>query len=211
MFVLEQEEYKRENIDWKFIDFGLDLQPTIELLEKPVGGVFAMLDEECWFPKATDKTFVEKLFQMCTDSPKLIKPDFKRQREVPVDFSISHYAGRVDYNSNKWLTKNMDPLNENVVQLLQASTDQFVALLWKDAGDVVGMSALGDNAGESAFGATRIKRGMFRTVSQLYKEQLLKLMETLNHTNPNFVRCIIPNHEKKVLYISSVYLYLLSS
>ena len=50
---------------------------------------------------------------------------------------------------------------------------------------------------ESAFGA-RTRKGMFRTVGQLYKEQLNKLMQTLNNTNPNFVRCIIPNHEKKV-------------
>ena len=34
MFVLEQEEYKREGIDWEFIDFGLDLQACIELIEK---------------------------------------------------------------------------------------------------------------------------------------------------------------------------------
>ena len=51
--------------------------------------------------------------------------------------------------------------------------------------------------GETTFGS-RTRKGMFRTVGQTYKEQLFKLMQTLNNTNPNFVRCIIPNHEKKV-------------
>lgn len=38
MFVLEQEEYKKEGIDWEFIDFGMDLAACIELIEK-VGSV----------------------------------------------------------------------------------------------------------------------------------------------------------------------------
>ena len=49
---------------------------------------------------------------------------------------------------------------------------------------------------DSSFG--RQKKGMFRTVGQLYKEQLTKLLVTLRNTNPNFVRCIIPNHQKRV-------------
>jgi myosin heavy subunit len=34
MFILEQEEYEREGIPWTFIDFGMDLQDTINLIEK---------------------------------------------------------------------------------------------------------------------------------------------------------------------------------
>lgn len=188
MFILEQEEYQREGIEWKFIDFGLDLQPTIDLIDKP-GGIMALIDEACWFPKATDKTFVEKLVLEHITHPKFKKTDF---REV-ADFAIVHYAGKVDYSAAKWLMKNMDPLNENIVSLLQASQDPFVVNIWKDA-EIVGMAhqALTD----TQFGA-RTRKGMFRTVSHLYKEQLAKLMDTLRNTNPNFVRCIIPNHEKR--------------
>ncbi|VVC92827.1 unnamed protein product [Leptidea sinapis] len=188
MFILEQEEYQREGIEWKFIDFGLDLQPTIDLIDKPMG-IMALLDEECWFPKATDKTFVEKLVSAHSVHPKFMKTDFRGV----ADFAIIHYAGKVDYSASQWLMKNMDPLNENVVSLLQSSQDPFVCHIWKDA-EIVGMAQQAMT--DTQFGA-RTRKGMFRTVSQLYKEQLTKLMATLRNTNPNFVRCIIPNHEKK--------------
>lgn len=194
MFILEQEEYQREGIEWKFIDFGLDLQPTIDLLEKPMG-VLALIDEECFFPKATDKTFIDKLVAQHSTHPKFQKPDFR----ADADFSLIHYAGKVDYCAAQWLMKNMDPLNENVVSLLQASSDPFVATIWKDA-EIVGMGATASS--DTMFGS-RTRKGMFRTVGQLYKEQLTKLMATLRNTNPNFVRCIIPNHEKKAGKIDS--------
>lgn len=36
MFVLEQEEYKKEGINWAFIDFGMDLLACIDLIEKVI-------------------------------------------------------------------------------------------------------------------------------------------------------------------------------
>ncbi|XP_030063973.1 myosin-10 isoform X2 [Microcaecilia unicolor] len=196
MFILEQEEYQREGIEWNFIDFGLDLQPCIDLIERPANppGVLALLDEECWFPKATDKTFVDKLSQEQGSHSKFQKP---RQLKDKADFCIIHYAGRVDYKADEWLMKNMDPLNDNVATLLHQSSDKFVAELWKDVDRIVGLDQVAGMA-ETAFGAAyKTKKGMFRTVGQLYKESLTKLMATLRNTNPNFVRCIIPNHEKR--------------
>lgn len=97
MFVLEQEEYQKEGIEWKFIDFGLDLQPTIDLIEKPMG-ILALLDEECWFPKATDKTFVDKLVSAHNMHPKYVKSDFRGS----CDFSIIHYAGKVSQMNDRF-------------------------------------------------------------------------------------------------------------
>ncbi|KAK1877210.1 Myosin-10, partial [Dissostichus eleginoides] len=125
----------------------------------------------------------------------------------------------VDYKADEWLMKNMDPLNDNVATLLHQSTDKFVGELWKDDIQTFQRASFYDNVSglqeapvdrivgldqvsgmnETAFGAAyKTKKGMFRTVGQLYKEQLSKLMATLRNTNPNFVRCIIPNHEKRV-------------
>ncbi|XP_037641027.1 myosin-10 isoform X4 [Sebastes umbrosus] len=200
MFILEQEEYQREGIEWNFIDFGLDLQPCIDLIERPAHppGVLALLDEECWFPRATDRSFVEKLSTEQGTHPKFFKP---KQPRGEADFSIIHYAGKVDYKAHDWLVKNMDPLNDNVASLLHQSSDNFVSELWKEVDRIIGLDQVstGENSGPVNFGAAglKTKKGMFRTVGQLYKESLTKLMATLRNTNPNFLRCIIPNHEKR--------------
>lgn len=57
-----------------------------------------------------------------------VVPDFK----ASAHFGIKHYAGRVDYLVDDWIVKNTDPLNENVVSLLQSSTDSLVCQIWKD-------------------------------------------------------------------------------
>ena len=82
MFILEQEEYKKEGIVWKFIDFGLDLEASIELMEKPMG-ILPMLDEECIMPKATDATFLSKLNGIHQGKhPKYQKPSAKSTKHL---------------------------------------------------------------------------------------------------------------------------------
>lgn len=54
-------------------------------------GILSLLDEECWFPKATDKSYVEKLAKEHQKTAKFKKADFRAKG----DFNIAHYAGEV--------------------------------------------------------------------------------------------------------------------
>merc|ERR1711868_128948 len=75
MFVVEQEEYVKEGIDWVMVDFGMDLQAAIIMFEKPMG-IWAILEEETLFPKSTDKSFEDKLkAQHLGKSAPFAKPD----------------------------------------------------------------------------------------------------------------------------------------
>lgn len=91
-------------------------------------GILSLLDEQCLFPKATDKSFVEKLIVNHKKHAKFVMPEMRDRS----DFAVVHYAGRVDYSVDKWLIKNMDPINDSVVSLMQNSKNPFVAQIWRD-------------------------------------------------------------------------------
>ncbi|KAI9497703.1 P-loop containing nucleoside triphosphate hydrolase protein [Zychaea mexicana] len=189
MFVLEQEEYKKERIDWSYIDFGLDLQPTINLIEKanPIG-ILSCLEEECVAPRGTDKRFLEKLNKVWNTG----EGDAKyKPRRFDEGFIVTHYAGRVEYSTKGWIDKNKDPLNEDVTRLLARSTQPYVARLFEDY--------LTDNEKSTDMTLTKLRKGTgsFRTVGQRHKQQLLALMCTLESTHPRFIRCILPNDRKR--------------
>ncbi|XP_031419236.1 myosin-7-like isoform X1 [Clupea harengus] len=186
MFILEQEEYKKEGIEWEFIDFGMDLQACIDLIEKPMG-IMSILEEECMFPKASDATFKAKLY----DNHLGKSNNFQKPRNVKgrpeAHFSLVHYAGTVDYNINNWLVKNKDPLNETVVGLYQKSSMKVLSTLFANYA--------GADAADAAKGKKK-KGSSFQTVSALHRENLNKLMTNLRSTHPHFVRCLIPNETK---------------
>ncbi|KAJ8259937.1 hypothetical protein GJAV_G00175190 [Gymnothorax javanicus] len=129
MFVLEQEEYKKEGIEWEFIDFGMDLAACIELIEKPMG-IFSILEEECMFPKASDTTFKNKLFDQHLGKAAAFQKPRPVKGKAEAHFSLVHYAGTVDYNINGWLDKNKDPLNDSAVQLYQKSSLKLLGHLY---------------------------------------------------------------------------------
>nr|XP_023023710.1 myosin heavy chain, muscle isoform X22 [Leptinotarsa decemlineata] len=194
MFVLEQEEYTREGIVWQFIDFGMDLAACIELIEKPMG-ILSILEEESMFPKATDKTFEEKLnTNHLGKSPNFQKPKPPKPGQQAAHFTLGHYAGNVPYNITGWLEKNKDPLNDTVVDLFKKGSNKLLVEIFADHP--------GQSGGAAEKGRGK-KGGGFATVSSAYKEQLNNLMTTLRSTQPHFVRCIIPNELKQPGVIDS--------
>ncbi|XP_053197101.1 myosin heavy chain, fast skeletal muscle-like [Scomber japonicus] len=191
MFVLEQEEYKKEGIEWEFIDFGMDLAACIELIEKPMG-IFSILEEECMFPKASDITFKNKLYdQHLGKSTNFQKPKPVKGK-AEAHFSLVHYAGTVDYSITGWLDKNKDPLNETVVQLYQKAGLKLLAFLYCSYASTDETTGTGATAKKAA----KKKGSSFQTVSALFRENLGKLMTNLRSTHPHFVRCLIPNESK---------------
>merc|ERR1712128_370644 len=188
MFVVEQEEYLKEGIDWVMVDFGMDLAAAIIMFEKPMG-IWAILEEESLFPKATDKSFEEKLKASLGKLPVFLKPQSKTDPRA--HFAISHYAGIVSYNVTNWLEKNKDPVNDTVVEIFKSTSKcALLVHLWRDHPGQPTTAPKDD-------GKKKKKGGGGKTVSSVYLVSLGELMTTLYSCEPHFVRCLVPNTHKK--------------
>ena len=186
MFVLEQEEYVREGIDWANVDFGMDLQKCIDMFEKPMG-LLAILEEESLFPKATDASFAAKLHENL-----LGKCDnFQKANPRPdpnAHFAVVHYAAIVSYNLTGWLEKNKDPLNDTIIELFKNGSNDLLKLCFKDHPG---------QPTEEVKKQGRVKKGGGKTVSSFFKSQLDDLIRVLYATDPSFIRCVVPNTHKQ--------------
>ncbi|XP_031270660.1 myosin-9 isoform X2 [Pistacia vera] len=170
VFKMEQEEYTKEEIDWSYIEF-VDNQDVLDLIEKKPGGIIALLDEACMFPKSTHETFANKLYQTFKTHKRFVKPKLSR-----TDFTISHYAGEVQYQSDHFLDKNKDYVVPEHQDLLSTSKCPFVAGLFPPLPEETSKSS------------------KFSSIGSRFKVQLQQLMDTLNSTEPHYIRCVKPNN-----------------
>ncbi|GAU25942.1 hypothetical protein TSUD_16800, partial [Trifolium subterraneum] len=170
VFKMEQEEYTKEEIDWSYIEF-VDNQDVLDLIEKKPGGVIALLDEACMFPRSTHETFAEKLYQTLSSNKRFSKPKLSR-----TGFTINHYAGDVTYQTDLFLDKNKDYVVPEHAALLSASNCSFVSGLFPPLPEET------------------MKSTKFSSIAAQFKQQLQSLLETLNATEPHYIRCVKPNN-----------------
>ncbi|CAG7905393.1 unnamed protein product [Brassica rapa] len=169
VFKMEQGEYEKEEIDWSYVEF-VDNKDVVDLIEKKPGGIIALLDEACMLPKSTPETFSEKLYQTFKNHKRFIKPKLTRS-----DFTLVHYAGEVQYQSDQFLDKNKDYVVAEHQDLLNASKCSFVSGLFPPL-------------------PKASSKSKFSSIGARFKLQLQQLMETLNLTEPHYIRCVKPNN-----------------
>ncbi|XP_071710089.1 myosin-9-like [Rutidosis leptorrhynchoides] len=184
VFKTEQEEYSKEEIDWSYIEF-IDNKDVLDLIEKKPGGIIALLDEACMFPKSTHETFSHKLYQTFKSHQRFFKPKLSRS-----GFTIAHYAGEVQYQSEQFLDKNKDYVVPEHQDMLTASKCFFISSLFPP---------LPEEATKSSN-----KSSKFSSIGSRFKLQLQQLMETLNMTEPHYIRCVKPNNLLKPAIFENV-------
>lgn len=140
-------------------------------------GVFAILEEESMFPKATDQTFNEKLnINLLGKTPCFIKPKPRMKQllfcpviilgwlfilyafiiiakpgQAEAHFSCVHYAGTVPYNITAWLEKNKDPLNDTVVDTYKKGSNALLCEIFADHPGQSGGKDEGGGKGNDSF------------------------------------------------------------
>ncbi|KAG8223286.1 hypothetical protein J437_LFUL001563 [Ladona fulva] len=207
VFKLEQEEYMKEEIEWKFIDF-CDNQPCIDLIESKLG-ILDLLDEECKasvihkfvkepemiplnMPKGTDQSWADKLFERCAKSKHFSKPRFSKSA-----FLIRHFADDVQYESAGFLEKNRDTVVEEQIEVLRTGQNKLLAKLFGDEmPEKQKLNVPHKVKIVPASKAATLSKQHKRSVGSQFRESLQMLMCTLNATTPHYVRCIKPNDEK---------------
>ncbi|CAH8389372.1 unnamed protein product [Eruca vesicaria subsp. sativa] len=173
VFKMEQEEYTKEEIDWSYIEF-IDNKDVLDLIEKKPGGIIALIDEACMFPRSTHETLAEKLYQTFNGHKRFTKPKLAR-----TDFTICHYAGDVTYQTELFLDKNKDYVVGEHQSLMNSSECSFVSSLFPKPRE------------ESS------KSSKFSSIGSQFKQQLQSLLDTLSTTEPHYVRCVKPNNVLK--------------
>ena len=152
------------------------------MFEQPKTGMWAVLNEECVVPKGTDKGFTEKLLDAHKKNAEVIAT--VKGKSAGEGFCIKHFAGDVTYSTGQWLNKNKDPLNGDLMVLMQFSNNSVLKELF---------SAEAAPAGAGG----KFKSNKFKGIISAFCTGLDQLYAVLDSSALHFVRCFKPNDAKK--------------
>ncbi|DAZ99842.1 TPA: hypothetical protein N0F65_008585, partial [Lagenidium giganteum] len=176
----EQEEYTREGISWQKINF-FNNQIVCDLIEdQKTHGIFPLLDEQCAIARLSDLELIERY-----DSTHHKNPHYIKSRIRGPNFTIQHYAGKVEYDVTLFFEANVDTFFNDLHRGMSTSNIDFVRELFND---------------------TRTEEDKLKrppSTSQQFRAQVASLLEKLDGCNPHYIRCIKPNEKKAPLVVNT--------
>ena len=166
-----------------------DNQECLDLVEgtKP-SGILAMLDEEIRVPKGDDKSYLSKITKKFNKKHDYFVVKMKKRDQ----FAIRHFAGEVFYAVKGFMEKNKDQLSQLIVDTMKSSDNNLLFRLF-NANHRRGSQAL------FKLQDTKKKKKKKKTLGGEFRHNLNALMDSINATHPNFVRCVKSNSAKKAL------------
>ncbi|CAM9539103.1 unnamed protein product, partial [Phaeothamnion confervicola] len=193
-FKTVQVEYDKEGIPWSHVDYA-DNAEVLSLIESRMG-VIAILNEECLRPRGSDESFTSKLATLHADHPAFWRSKLSGKWE----FGVKHYAGTVSYTAEGFIEKNKDAIGDDVTGLLRGSSNPLLpaAAVAAEAAAAAGGGGPAATAAGHAPGhhrrATSTLAGS--TLAAQFRTSLTVLMDSIECTRVQYVRCIKPNAAK---------------
>ncbi|XP_071449354.1 unconventional myosin-Ia-like [Hetaerina americana] len=195
----EQEEYVREGLEWKHVDFASS-SAVCELIEKNNHGILSILDEECLrgaecletgtqvvFP-SLDEAFLARIahayaghthFEAAPQHHRNFVKSENRSTLPYNCFRLKHYAGTVTYNVSGFVDKNNDMIHRDISLAMYRCEHPLLKVLFPEGNP---------------------KRTTFKrpaTAGTQFKVSMGALIKNLQSKNPHYIRCIKPNELKQ--------------
>ncbi|TMW58718.1 hypothetical protein Poli38472_010277 [Pythium oligandrum] len=173
VFIAEMELYKREGISVGTIKWP-DNRECVDLIAGKPDGILSILDAEAMNPKPSDEKFLAALHRKHSKNAYFPRPHPKDMQHM---FIVRHFAGAVSYTIGAFIDKNNDTIPQDMSNLFTGSSNNVILSLFKDT-------------------EAEVKPGKKRTLKSVaakFSRQMQELVDTLDATRCNFIRCIKPN------------------
>ncbi|NWZ07415.1 MYO15 protein, partial [Agelaius phoeniceus] len=179
----EEEEYSQEQLTWIPIS-KMCSESCLDFLTAKPQGLLCILDDQTSLTQATDHTFLQKCHYHHGNSPWYSKP------KLPLpEFTVQHYAGPVTYQVHKFLHKNRDQLQPEVLDIFSQSRLKVVSEIFQRAKAAYGQR-------RELGGRGRGLRPQASTLVSKFQQSLQDLTAKLRGSHAFFIRCITPNPRK---------------
>lgn len=140
---------------------------------KLIQNIFTNLDEECILPKGCDSALIYKMNKNYSTCGIYSTSKISTHNK----FTIEHFAGKIEYNIDNFIKKNMDKVNTDI--------SKYIGNIFSD------------NVKKSGINRNKVK---INSITNQFCTSLNEFLDTIKGCDLHFIKCIKPNDSEKPLH-----------